>query len=313
MLLNKIQVLTKVICVSCTAMVSLACFNNAVAAEHRLLALGSNKMITLDLQSGAAINIEVWENQQVEILYDDETQALANYAIDIEENNSGLKVSSTALKNGDMQLSFNLKVPEKTQLCLSSGGGNIRVSGLNGALKNCDAASNYNDGSVVINSLGGNVQVNTALEGAHVKTGGGNINIEDASKYVFAETGGGSINIELDNGEVKAHTGAGKIEVKVLNETAQSGDIELSTGLGDVWLYLPKNYSMTLAVEIAYTGDTDGAYNVDSDFPFSLAPTDKQTFSGTPRKYSHGTAIIADGQHSVKIKTTNGNVYIRER
>ncbi|PKI14910.1 DUF4097 family beta strand repeat-containing protein [Colwellia sp. 12G3] len=232
--------------------------------------------------------------------------------ISIDENKSGLKISSKALQSGDMSLSFDLKVPQYTQLCLASNGGNIRVSGLSGGLKVCNASSYYNNGSVVINSKGGSVQVTSAPEGVNVKTGGGNINIQDATKYVVAETGGGSIDIQLDSGEVSARTNAGDIEVKISNETIQSGNIELITGLGDVWLYLPKNYSMNLEVEIAYTADTNGDYKVDSDFPLPLSTSDKKTSSGTPKKFLHGETMLNDGQHSVKIKTTNGNVYIRE-
>jgi hypothetical protein len=111
---------------------------------------------------------------------------------------------------------------------------------------------------------------------------------------------------------VKARTGAGEIEVRISCETAQSGDIELVIGLGDIWLYIPKDYSMNLAVEIAYTADTKGDYEDDSYFPFSLAASDKQSSSGTARKYLHGTASLNDGQHRVQINTTAYNVHILE-
>jgi DUF4097 and DUF4098 domain-containing protein YvlB len=311
-LLNKMKKLTKIIGITCATIYSVGSVSHAVAAENHLLVMDSNKMIRLDLQSGAEINLEVWDKQQVAIRYDDASQNSENYQITIDESHSGLNISSKALQGGIMQLSFDLKVPQQTQLCLSSGGGNIKVSGLTGGLNNCDAAANYNDGSVIINSKGGNVQVTSALEGANIKTGGGNINVKKATKYVFAETGGGTINIQLDNGTVRAHTGAGDIKVKVFNETAQSGDIELVTGLGDVWLYLPEGYSMNLDVEIAYTADTDGAYEVDAEFPFSLAASAKQSSSGTARKYLHGAVKLNHARHNVSIKTTNGNVYIRE-
>ena len=310
-LLKTSKALTRGIWGTLTIIVSLSYVSHVIAEQH-LLELPSNKMIRLNLQSGAEINFEVWEKQQVEIRYEDPSQNLDNYQIEIGENSSGLNISSKAPQSGGMQLSFELKVPQKTQLCLSSSGGNISASGLNGGIAVCDASANYNDASVVIHSKGGHVHVASARQGANVQTAGGDISVQDAARYVVADTGGGDINVQLDNGAVKAHTGAGEIEVRILNETAQSGDIELITGLGDVWLFVPKNYSMNLAVEIAYTADTNGDYEVDSDFPIFLAASDKLSSSGTARKYLHGTASLNDGQHRVQIKTTNGNVYIRE-
>jgi hypothetical protein len=49
----------------------------------------------------------------------------------------------------------------------------------------------------------------------------------------------------------------------------------------------------------------------------TLENNGKRSTSGTSRQYLVGTAQINsaqlnNGQHNVKIKTTNGNVYIRE-
>jgi hypothetical protein len=104
-----------------------------VAAEQYLLDFQSNKIIRLNLQSGAELGFEVWEKQQVEIKYEDTSQNVDNYEIKIDENSSGLNVSSKASQSGDMQLSCELKVPQKTQLCLSSNAGNISASGLKGS------------------------------------------------------------------------------------------------------------------------------------------------------------------------------------
>jgi hypothetical protein len=54
-----------------------------------------------------------------------------------------------------------------------------------------------------------------------------------------------------------------------------------------------------------------------SAFPMTLENNGKRSTSGTSRQYLVGTAQINsaqlnNGQHNVKIKTTNGNVYIRE-
>jgi DUF4097 and DUF4098 domain-containing protein YvlB len=328
---NKIKMFAGVLGFTSTAIVSLSFVSNVVAEEKQLFNLGSHKMIRLDLNSGATINVEAWDSENAEIVYDDKTQDINQYKIKIKDTHDGLKISSKAGGNGDMQLWFNLKVPTDTQLCLHSNGGNINVSGLTGGLSHCDLGPNNSNGSVVINSKGGSVNVNSAPQGADVKTAGGSINVTDAEKFVVAETGGGSINIETKNGSVKASTGAGNIEVKVLEIQSDfgglggfrdSGNIDLLSGLGDIWLYVPKDFSINLEVEIGYTNDTNGQFKVDSYFPFSLTNNGKRSTSGTPKQYLAGNTQVNSTQtknakvnnepRNVKIKTTNGNVYIRE-
>ena len=113
-----------------TIMVSLNLVGNVAAEKTQVINFPSGKMIQLDLRSGAELNVEVWHKQEVEISYHDKTQDLANYKIAIDEVISGIKISSSLGHSGSMQLKFNLKVPQQTQLCLFSSGGNIKVSGL---------------------------------------------------------------------------------------------------------------------------------------------------------------------------------------
>ena len=312
-IVNQMKTLIQTFRIIGTIMVSLNLVGNVAAEKTQVINFPSGKMIQLDLRSGAELNVEVWHKQEVEISYHDKTQDLANYKIAIDEVISGIKISSSLGHSGSMQLKFNLKVPQQTQLCLFSSGGNIKVSGLNGGLSRCSALTNGNDGTVVINSKGGSVVIDSAPQGAEVKTAGGTINITNASNFVVAETGGGSINIETSKGNVNAHTGAGKIKVKISEDTVMFGDIKLVSGLGDIWLYLPKDFSMNLDVEIGYTDNTNGQFTVNSDFELGLQKSDKpKSYKGTPRQYLQGNHQVNGGRHSVKIKTTNGNVYIRE-
>jgi hypothetical protein len=83
--MNQINSLVRVISLTCPTIVLISYVSN-VAAEHHFLELGSNKMISLDLQSGAEINLDVWDKQQIKITYDGDTQDLDNYSIEIDEN-----------------------------------------------------------------------------------------------------------------------------------------------------------------------------------------------------------------------------------
>ena len=199
-----------------------------------------------------------------------------------------------------------------------SGGGNVvyknvrRSSGemaAPGELK----VTNASTGTVLISSQGGSINVPEALEGAKVRTAGGNVNVRNAARFVYASTGGGDVSVETSEGPVEASTGAGRVEVTVAQDTQGEGDITIETGLGDVYLTIPRNFSMSLEVELGITRNSSRNYKIDSDMEVDIDKSESwSNHYGTPRKFVYGKADINGGLHKVKIRTTNGNVYIKE-
>lgn len=199
-----------------------------------------------------------------------------------------------------------------------SGGGNVvyrnvrRTNGETAAPDNL-TVEGASIGTVLISSQGGGINVPEAPEGAKVYTGGGNVKVRNASRFVFAQTGGGDVSIELSEGQVKATTGAGDVEVKVSQDTSGSGDIIIETGLGDVWLTVPKDFSMSLDVALGFTRNSSRNFKIKTKLEVETEESESWTSQyGTPRKFIYGTAEINGGLHKVEIRTTNGNVYIKE-
>jgi len=169
------------------------------------------------------------------------------------------------------------------------------------------------EATVLISNAGGAIKVDAAPEGADVYTGGGKIRVKGADRFVSAKTGGGDIEIDLLAGWVEARTGAGEIEVFVAENTADKGDINLTTGTGDILLTLQADFSMDLSVELGVTNNTNKKYTLTSDFDIDIETDSEWDYSrGTPRKYTRGSANLNGGDHRINIQTTNGNVTIRK-
>lgn len=200
----------------------------------------------------------------------------------------------------------------------SSGGGTVtykKVYSNDGTIlsPNKRKLEDASEATVLISNAGGKIQVDAAPEGADVYTGGGRIRVKGADRFVSARTGGGDIEIDLLAGWVKAGTGAGEIEVFVAENAAGNGDINLTSGTGDILLILPADFSMDLSVELGVTNNSNDKYTLNSDFDIDVETDDEWNYSnGTPRKYTYGSANLNGGNHRVNIHTTNGNVTIKK-
>ena len=64
---NKIKALGSVSYI--TGIVLLGYTTTTIAQETRLVAIGSQQTISLDLQSGARVEVETWQRDEVEIVY----------------------------------------------------------------------------------------------------------------------------------------------------------------------------------------------------------------------------------------------------
>lgn len=191
----------------------------------------------------------------------------------------------------------------------TSGGGNV-------VYKNVKTPSRtYPGDQVYIRNAGGALKVEEAPAGADVRTGGGNIRIRSANTFVKAATGGGDITINAVDGWVNATTGAGDIRVTMVGDPENGKrHIMLSTGTGGIDVTVPKDLSMDVDIELAYTRDKVGKYKITSDFILQEVETDTwDDMQGTPRRYIYGKASIRGGRNKVVIRTVNGNVHLRSK
>jgi len=164
--------------------------------------------------------------------------------------------------------------------------------------------------TVQISTKGGEIDVQDAPEGADLHTMGGDIRVKGAERFVRAKTMGGDIHIDAVDGWVEAVTMGGDVEVSVIGH---GGDVTLTSMSGDITLYVPAGFGMKLDLEIAFTRNSTQDYRITA--PGNLAATTTPEWDrehGTPRKYTRTSGAVNGGGNTVKIRTINGNVTVRE-
>jgi hypothetical protein len=219
-------------------------------------------------------------------------------------------------------------------------GGDIDVSDLNGGLLAEASGGRINVGHVGGNidarAAGGMIVLGVIGGNAHCLSGGGTINATEIRGDALLETGGGDIRLRKAGGAVRASTAGGRIEVVEAKGTVQahtfggpiqigsakgvhcesaSGSIEaqflpgiavldsfLSTGSGDITLWIPSNIRVSIRAQNEGSGNVG---TVISDFPgLHVKPA--------------GAAVMADllingGGPIVQLAGNGGRIYIRKR
>jgi DUF4097 and DUF4098 domain-containing protein YvlB len=118
---------------------------------------------------------------------------------------------------------------------LDTGGGNIVARNVAGELLANTAGGHITVGSVAGNATlhtgGGHIRVASVQGSAHFETGGGNITLEHSGAELTAETGGGEIEVGEAAGLVRARTSGGGIRV-----VRMFGPTKLETSGGSIYL-----------------------------------------------------------------------------
>lgn len=156
----------------------------------------------------------------------------------------------------------------------------------------------------------GSIDLDSAPDGAILRTGAGNITLKNASDNVDIKTGYGDITIESATGSVRAITGTGHVHIQ-LDTTAS---VEVQSGLGNVILVLTPNFSGELELQSGYTAAFGHATTIESDWPLSFSESkDFEDNGGTPQKYVRAKGLIGDRKSKVSVFTTNGDILVKRK
>jgi hypothetical protein len=238
------------------------------------------------------------------------------------ENNPPIQQSGNDIRIGhiddpelkhNISISYEITVPESTQLRSSSGSGSQTVSDIAGPVE-----VNTGSGGLKLSSIGAGVRAHTGsgsieIEGAngsvYARTGSGSINATNVAGGFDGQTGSGHLTLEQSAaGSVHAETGSGGLELRhvkgSLQAAAGSGDVRVEgeatgewmvrTGSGSVQLRLPTNASFDLD---AHTGS--GSINLSH-------PVEVQGSIG--RKEVKGK--VGGGGVPIEVQTGSGSIKI---
>lgn len=160
-----------------------------------------------------------------------------------------------------LRVQYNIRVPDRYNVVLSTSGGRIEVDDLEGR---ADVKTSGGDiklgrvaGEVNAHTSGGDLAIAYAGAKLVAKTSGGSIEIEDSNGPVEARTSGGSIDVGTTRWPAFLRTSGGSIEVRAAGAaldastsggsirarlvSAPQNDTSLSTSGGDVVVEFPAN------------------------------------------------------------------------
>jgi DUF4097 and DUF4098 domain-containing protein YvlB len=118
----------------------------------------------------------------------------------------------------NVSISYEVTVPQSTQLRSRTGSGNLDVSGIHGTAE--------------VGSGSGNVKVSDIGASVHADTGSGNIDMDRIHGNVHARTGSGTIRALAIAGAFEGDTGSGDLTL----EQTEPGSVHANTGSGTLEL-----------------------------------------------------------------------------
>jgi len=178
-------------------------------------------------------------------------------------------------------------------LTASTSGGDIRINNING-----DATASTSGGDVHVGKVTGTAKLSTA---------GGDIECLGATGDVKASTAGGDLVLNGISGSIEASTAGGDIRAE-LNPDGKANST-LTTAGGELELYLPAGAHARVEAVIEIEGrwsTNHEEYQIVSDFKGEQMMDDQA-------KEIRAVYDINGGGPVIKMKTTNGNIFIRKK
>jgi TonB family protein len=213
-----------------------------------------------------------------------------------------------------------------------TGGGHINVGNISGDASLRTGGGHIRAGQIGgradLETVGGNITVAHAGNFVSVRTGGGQIDFGEVRGSVRAQTGGGGIRVmyvsgpmELESssgsicltrvaGALQANTGGGTITAWINPDVSSdsgkvwlAGASQLSSGNGDIVVYLPRN----LAANIEATVANGGERRIEADPALHLTVQPSPNGPGPV----HAMAVLNGGGTPLKLKTTGGKIRLQ--
>jgi DUF4097 and DUF4098 domain-containing protein YvlB len=186
---------------------------------------------------------------------------------------------------------------------LQTAGGDITVEQVDGPVRCSTAAGGIRieraGSTVVADTMGGPIDIVSARGLVTIRNSGGPIAVGSASGGVRCESAGGTIRLTQVAGGLRASTAVGNIAAHLLASEPFT-DSFLTTGAGDITLWIPANLRVTVRAQNETPGNSR---RIVSDFAAIAVK-------------SSGMAVIAEGSLNgggplVRLVSTGGTIYIR--
>jgi hypothetical protein len=169
---------------------------------------------------------------------------------------TGISLNCPRIDLGNCDLSATVDVAASTAVKLTTGGGDLSVSGVSGV--------------VSASTDGGNVSATGLSGGVTLSTGGGDVTVSQLSGPVSLHTDGGNITgTGITSTQVRASTGGGDIQLTL---TRAPQDLTVNTDGGNVTIVVPAGVSYRVNDNTG-GGTVTNNVHLDSTSPYQITAT----------------------------------------
>lgn len=194
--------------------------------------ISSGKKLFVDTDTGD-ISITPWDKSEVFVKVIGNENAAEKFDYEFNANSEEVKIIAEKKEGwswySNINLKFEIKVPNNFNIDANTAGGDIRVGGVKGEIS--------------LKTSGGDIQGDRIAGNFSAKTSGGDIKIFSGDAKIYAVTSGGDIDLEYtgENKGIELKTSGGDIDINVpANFDARAelrtsgGDVECNLKLNDV-------------------------------------------------------------------------------
>jgi hypothetical protein len=207
------------------------------------------------------IEINTWQKEEVYIKVYYNREAKEKIFFSIKNTEQGVKLFELPAKGDsliDPKIYYEITVPSKYHLYLSTSVGNAVISELTGDIKFYSASGNFTgsklNGSLKINTEDGNISLLNVSGESKFYTATGNIKVSSLYGNASADTKSGNILITNVSAVLFASSETGDINVET---GGVNYGIDLSSNFGDIEFYFSEDFKAD-----AYVSSEAGTVNL---------------------------------------------------
>jgi len=245
----------------------------------------------------------------------------------LRDASSGRSVAKLETQGGHIQV-----LDVAGDLTAFTGGGHINVGNIAGDASLRTGGGHVRAGKIGgradLETVGGNITVAHAGNFVNVRTGGGQIDFGEVRGSVHAQTGGGGIRVVTVSGPMQVESSGGSICLTRVADSVQAatsggtitawinpdappgggnvrlgGSSQLSSGNGDIIVFLPRN----LAATIDATVMNGGLRHIEADPALHFTIQAPARLTGPV----HATAVLNGGGPPLKLRSTAGKIRLQ--
>lgn len=238
-------------------------YGDTKTIHEKSFKISPNKKLVLNTDTGD-INITPWDKSEVSIKVTGNENAADKFSFNF--NSTSEEVTIEANKKGgwswfsNINLKFEIKVPNNFNIYANTAGGDIKIGGVKGNINlktsGGDIWGDRFEGDFVVKTSGGDIHLFCSNAKIDANTSGGDIELEysGVNKGIDLKTSGGDIKVKVPqnfNAKAELKTSGGDVDcnltlnnVKKFSETKIDGDINKGgvpliaiTSGGDVTVY----------------------------------------------------------------------------